>query len=71
MTNKMRLIFVIATAFCALFVVFSTPIAVDIADRILLTIANALNLHETPVPSALAILVIPGLYLAFRQRKRP
>jgi hypothetical protein len=71
MTNKMRLIFVITTALCALFVVLTTPFAVDIAERILSTIAGALNLHETPVPSALAILVIPGLYLAFRQRRLP
>jgi hypothetical protein len=71
MTNKMRLIFVMATAVCALFVVLSTPFAVSIAERILSTIAGALNFHETPVPSALAILVIPGLYLAFRQRRRP
>ena len=70
MTNKMRLIFVITTALCALFVVLSTPFAVSIAERILSTIANALNLHETPAPSALAILVIPGLYLALRQRRR-
>jgi hypothetical protein len=70
MTNKMRLIFIMATAVCALFVVLSTPFAVDIADRILSTIANALNLHETPAPSALAILVIPAIYLAFRQRRR-
>jgi type III secretory pathway component EscR len=69
MTNKMRLIFVIATTVCALFVVLSTPFAVDVADRILSVIANALGLHEAPTPSALAILIIPGLYLAFRQKR--
>lgn len=70
MTNKMRLIFVIATTVCALFVVLSTPFVVDVADRVLSAIANALGLHGTPTPSVLAILVIPGLYLAFRQRRR-
>ena len=70
MTNKMRLIFVMATTICALLVILSTPFAVDIADRVLSAIGNALNLHETPAPSALIILVIPGLYLAFRQRRR-
>lgn len=70
MTNKMRLIFVIATTVCALFVVLSTPFVVDVADRVLSAIANALGLHEAPTPSVLAILVIPGLYLAFRQRRR-
>jgi hypothetical protein len=70
MTNKMRLIFVIATAISALFVVLSTPFVVDIAERILLAIANALGLRGAPVPSALAILVIPALYLAFREGRR-
>ena len=70
MTNKMRLIFVIATTVSALFVVLSTPFAVDIAERVLLAVANALDLHGAPVPSALAILLIPGLYLVFRQGRR-
>jgi hypothetical protein len=69
MTDKMRLIFVIATTICALFVVLSTPFAVDIADRVLSVIANVLNLHETPASSALAILIIPCLYFAFRERR--
>jgi hypothetical protein len=69
MTNKMRLIFVIATAVLAVFAVLSTPFAADITDRILLAIANALGLHEAPAPFALAVLVIPGLYLAFRPRR--
>jgi hypothetical protein len=71
MTYRMRLIFAITTAICALFVVLSTPFAVDIGDQVLSAIANALNLHETPGPSALAVLVIPGLYLAFRQKRYP
>ena len=71
MTYKMRLIFVITVTICALFVVLSTPFAVDIGDQVLSAIANALNLHETPAPSALAVLVIPVLYLAFRQKRRP
>jgi type III secretory pathway component EscR len=66
MTNKMRLIFIIATTVsAALLVLMSTQFAVDIADRILSTVANALGLHEAPTSSALAVLVIPGLYLAF------
>jgi hypothetical protein len=69
MTNKMRLIFVIATVVSVAFVVLSTPFAVDIADQVLSAIANALNLHEAPAPSALTILAIPGLYLAFRRRR--
>jgi hypothetical protein len=63
MTNKMKLIFVIATTASAVFSVLSTPFAVDIADQILSAIANALGLYEAPALSALAVLVIPGLYL--------
>jgi hypothetical protein len=70
MTNKMRLIFVIVTTICAPLVVLITPFAVDIADWVLSAIASAFDLHKTPAPSALAILIIPGLYLAFRQRRR-
>jgi hypothetical protein len=70
MTNKMRLIFVIAAAACAVFsVLMSTQFAVDIADQVLSAVANALGLYEAPTLSALAVLVIPGLYLAFRQRR--
>jgi TRAP-type C4-dicarboxylate transport system permease small subunit len=72
MTNKMRLIFVIATTVCAVFsVLMSTQFAVDIADQVFSATANALGLHEALGPSALAVLVIPGLYLylAFRQRR--
>lgn len=71
MTDKMRLIFVLATGFCALFVVLSTPFAVDVADKVLSAIANALGLQGAPTPAALAILVIPGLYLVFRQKRHP
>ena len=69
MTNKMRLIFVITTVVSVAFVVLSTPFAVDIADQVLSAIANILNLNEAPAPSALAILGIPGLYLALRRRR--
>jgi len=71
MTNKMKLVFVVASIVPAVFLVLSTPFAVDIADRILSAVANALNLHEAPTLSALAVLVIPGLYmyLAFGQRR--
>ena len=70
MTNKMRIIFVIATAVLAAFCVLSTPFAVDIADQALSAVANTLGLHDAPVPSALAVLVIAGLYLVFRQRRQ-
>jgi hypothetical protein len=72
MTNKMKLIFVIVTTVSAVFsVLMSTQFAVDIADRLLSAVANALDLQEAPAPSALAVLVIPGLYLylSFRQRR--
>jgi|WetSurMetagenome_2_1015567.scaffolds.fasta_scaffold257944_2 hypothetical protein len=69
MTNKTRLIFVITTTICVLLVVLSTPFAVDIADRVLSAIASVLGLHKTPLPSAMALLVIPGLYVAFRKRR--
>ena len=72
MTNKMRLIFVIAATLSAVFsVLMSTQFALDIADQVLSAVANALGLHEAPTLSGLAILVIPGLYmyLALRQRR--
>ena len=71
MTNKMRLIFVIATSVSAvLLVLISTQFAVDIADQTLSAVANALGLHEAPTLSALAVLIIPGLYLSFTFRQR-
>jgi hypothetical protein len=72
MTNKMRLIFVIATIVSAVFsMLMSTQFAVDIADQLLSEVTNALGLHEAPTLSALAVLVIPGLYLylALGQRR--
>jgi hypothetical protein len=72
MTNKMRLLFVIAATFSVTFaVLMSTQSAVGIVDRILSAFANALGLHEEPMLSALAVLVIPSLYmyLAFRPRR--
>jgi type III secretory pathway component EscR len=72
MTNKMRLIFVIATSLSAAFsVLMSTHFAIDTADQLLSVVANALGLHEAPTLSALAVLVIPGLYLylALGQRR--
>ena len=63
MTNKMRFIFVITTIISAVFcVLMSTRFAVDIADQVLSAVADALGLHEAPVLSALAVLVIPGLF---------
>jgi hypothetical protein len=72
MTNRMRVIFVIATSASVVLAVMSAPVAVDIADQALSAVANALGLHEAPILSALAILAIPGLYLylSFRQRRR-
>jgi hypothetical protein len=70
MTNKMKIIFVIATTISAVFcVLMSTQFAVDSADQALSAVGNALGLREAPTLSALAVLVIPGLYLAFRQRR--
>ena len=69
MTNKMKLIFVIAAIVSTVFLMLGTPFAVDIADQVLSAVANALGLHEAPTLSALAVLVIPGLYLAFGQRR--
>ncbi len=70
MTNKMRLIFVIAATISTFFcVLMSTQFALDIADQTLSAVAHVLGLHEAPALSALALLVIPGLYLAFRQRR--
>ncbi|MBA4391754.1 MAG: hypothetical protein C0399_12580 [Syntrophus sp. (in: bacteria)] len=72
MTNKIKLIFVIAITVFAVFAVMSMPFAVDIADRALSAVGHSLGLHEAPALSALAVLVIPGLYLcfAFGQRRR-
>lgn len=72
MTNRMKLIFVIVANVSLAFLVLSTPFAVDIADQVLSAVAKALNLHEMPTLSALAVLVIPGLYmcLALGQRRR-
>ena len=72
MTNKIKLIFVIAATVSAVFfVLMSTQFAGGIADQVLSAVANALGLHEAPTLSALTVLVIPGLYLylAFRQRR--
>ena len=69
MTNKMKLVFLIATVFSALVVMLSTPFVVGIADRALSAVANTLSLHEAPTPISLVVLIIPGLYLAFRQKR--
>jgi hypothetical protein len=72
MTNKMRLIFVIATSLSVVFsVLITTQFAIDTADQLLSAVANVLGLHEAPTLFALAVLVIPGfyLYLALGQRR--
>jgi hypothetical protein len=71
MTNKVRLIFVIAATISVVFcMLMSTQFALDIADQTLSTVGNALGLREAPTLSALALLVLPGLYFAFRQKRR-
>jgi hypothetical protein len=70
MTNKMKLIFVVAAIVSGVFFMLSTPFVVDILDQVLSVVANALDLYEARTPSVLALLVISGLYLAFSQRRR-
>jgi hypothetical protein len=72
MTNKTRLVFVIAATVAAAFtMLMSTQFAAGIADRALAAVANTLGLHEAPSTSALAVLVVPGLYLYLMfQRER-
>jgi hypothetical protein len=70
MTNKMKLVFFIATIVSVLAVILSTPFVFDVADRAISVVTNAISFHEAPTPTALVILVIPGLYLAFRQKRR-
>lgn len=71
MTNKMRLIFVVATTVCVAFwILMSTQVAVDTAERTLSAIGNTLGLHETPTLSALVVLVILSLNLYFASRRR-
>jgi hypothetical protein len=52
-------------------VLMTTQFAIDTAYQLLSAVANALSLHEAPTLSALAVLVIPGLYLylALGQRR--
>lgn len=72
MTNKMKLFFAIgATVFAVLCVLMSTQFVVDITDQALSVVQNVLGLREVTVPSGLAVLVVPGLYLylAFRRRR--
>jgi TRAP-type C4-dicarboxylate transport system permease small subunit len=72
MTNKMKLIFVIAATVSAVVsMLISTQFAVDIADQALSAVTNTLGLPEVPALFVLAVLVIPGLYLclAFMQRR--
>jgi hypothetical protein len=73
MTNKMRLVFVIvATVTGVFFVLMSTQFSVDVADQALSSVGNSLGLHEAPALSALAILLIPCLYmyLVFSEKGR-
>jgi hypothetical protein len=73
MTNRMKVIFTIVSAVSALFIIIlSTPFAIDTGGKMLSALAGMLGLHEEPALFALAVLVIPGLYLylAFRQRRQ-
>jgi hypothetical protein len=72
MTNKMKVIFVIAAVVSPVLLMLGTPFAVDIAEQVLAGVANALDLHEVRMPSALAVLAISGMYLYFAltQRRR-
>lgn len=66
MTNKMKVIFIIVSTVSALFVVMlSTPFAIDAGGRMLSVLASKFGLHEEPILFALAVLIIPGLYLYF------
>jgi len=71
MTNKMKVIFAIVSTFSALFVVMlSTPFAIDTGGRILSALASTFGLHEEFMLLALAVLLIPGLYLYFALGQR-
>jgi hypothetical protein len=70
MTNRTKIVFVIiSAALAALSVAMSTQFALDMAGRTLAAVANVLGLREAPISSVIAVLVIPGLYLAFRQKR--
>ena len=71
MTNKMKVIFSIVSTVSALFVVMlSTPFAIDTGEGILSALAGAFGLHEELMLFALAVLIIPGLYLYFTLEQR-
>jgi hypothetical protein len=66
MTNKMKVIFAIVSTVSTLFVVIlSTPFAIDTGEEMLSALAGIFGLHEEITLFALAVLVIPGLYLYF------
>jgi len=68
MTNKTKLVFVIASAAAAaLFVLMTTHFAVDTAGQALSALAGVLGLEEAPAFFLPGVLVIIGLYLAFRR----
>jgi len=71
MTNKMKLVFVLAAVASAIFaVMLSTPFVIDVCGGMLAALGHALGLHESPIASALAVLGIPSLYLIFGKMKR-
>ena len=71
MTNKMKVIFAIVSTVSALFVVMlSTPFAIDTGGKMLSEFASAFGLHEELMLFALAVLIIPGLYLYFTLEQR-
>jgi uncharacterized membrane protein len=71
MTNKMKVIFAIVSTVSAIFVVIlSTPFAIDTGEGMLSELAGAFGLHEELMLFALAVLIIPGLYLYFALGQR-
>lgn len=71
MTNKMKVIFAVVSIVSAIFVVvLSTPFAIDTGEGMLSEFAGAFGLHEELILFALAVLIIPGLYLYFALGQR-
>ena len=71
MTNKMKAIFAIVSTVSALFIIMlSTPFAIDTGEGMLSEFASAFGLHEELMLFALAVFIIPGLYLCFALGQR-
>ena len=71
MTNGMKLVFLLAAMVSTFFaLMLSVPFVTESGARLLSMLGHALGLHAAPVPSALAVLGIPLLYLIFIKAKR-